>query len=289
MHTMIAPSDYTRIERAITWLEEHASEQPALSEAARAAGLSETHFQKLFTHWAGISPKRFLQARTSDLAVRLLRDGLSVLDASYEAGLSGSSRLHELIVHAEAVTPGELKERGAGLEIRFGWVETLFGGALIGATPRGLCFLAFGDPDSRAAVEADFRGRWPAATLIRDDKAIAPLAAMAFPQSVKDGGPLALHVRGTNFQLRVWTALMQIPPAATTTYADIGRAIGRPGSARAVGGAVGANPVSWLIPCHRVLRGDGTIGGYAWGPGRKRVMLAWEGVRKSEERGAKSE
>jgi AraC family transcriptional regulator of adaptative response/methylated-DNA-[protein]-cysteine methyltransferase len=277
---MIAPSDYTRIARAITWLDEHSSEGPALGDAARASGLSPAHFQRLFTRWAGISPKRFLQARTAERALQLLSDGRSVLDAAYEAGLSGTSRLHELVLHAEAVTPGELKLRGAGLAIRYGWHATPFGEALIAATPRGLCFLAFATADGRAVVFEDFKRRWPAATLARDDDAVAPFASRAFPESLEKGGPLALHVRGTNFQLRVWQALLKVPAGETTSYSEIARSVGKPSASRAVGGAVGANPISWLIPCHRVLRGDGGLGGYAWGVERKRTMLVWERLKR---------
>jgi len=279
---MIAPSDYTRIARAIAWLDEHASDGPALSDAAKASGLSPAHFQRLFTRWAGISPKRFLQARTAERALHLLTKGHSVLDAAYEAGLSGTSRLHELVLHAEAVTPGELKARGAGLDVRYGWYATPFGEALIAATSHGLCFLAFATDTGRSGALDDLKHRWPAATLARDDNAVAPFAARAFPDSIGQGGPLSLHVRGTNFQLRVWTALLKIPAGATTSYSEIADAVGNPAASRAVGGAVGANPISWLIPCHRVLRGDGGIGGYAWGVERKKTMLVWEQMRSEE-------
>ncbi len=163
---MIAPSDYTRIARAIGWLDTHASQHPALADAAQAAGLSDSHFQRLFTQWAGISPKRFLQARTAQTALRLLREGRPVLDAAYEAGLSGPSRLHDLVVHAEAVTPGELRRRGAGIVIRHGWQSTPFGDALFAATPRGLCFLAFASTGGREAAFDDLQARWPDAQFV---------------------------------------------------------------------------------------------------------------------------
>jgi AraC family transcriptional regulator of adaptative response/methylated-DNA-[protein]-cysteine methyltransferase len=254
-----------------------------LSDAATAAGLSDAHFQRLFTQWAGISPKRFLQAKTADVALELLRGGRSVLDAAYDAGLSGPSRLHELVLHAEAVTPGQLKSRGAGLTITFGWQATPFGDALLAATPTGLCHLAFASNGGRAAAEHDLRERWHAAKFVRDDNAVAPLAARAFPDSALRGGPLAIHVRGTNFQLRVWNALLSIPPGTTTSYGALAREIGNPAASRAVGTAVGDNPISWLIPCHRVLRADGGIGGYAWGVERKRTMLVWEALRAHRE------
>jgi AraC family transcriptional regulator of adaptative response/methylated-DNA-[protein]-cysteine methyltransferase len=276
---MIAPSDYTRIARAISWLNENAQRHPALADAAGAAGLSTTHFQRLFTQWAGISPKRYLQAHTADVALDLLRGGRSVLDAAYAAGLSGPSRLHDLVLHAEAVTPGQLKSRGAGLMITFGWHATRFGDALLAVTPVGLCHLAFASPGGRSAAEADLRSRWQAASFARDDHSLAVIAARAFPESVMNGGPLALHVRGTNFQLRVWKALVGVAPGTITNYGTLAREIGNPAASRAVGTAVGDNPISWLIPCHRVLRADGGIGGYAWGVERKRSMLVWEALQ----------
>jgi AraC family transcriptional regulator of adaptative response/methylated-DNA-[protein]-cysteine methyltransferase len=277
---MIAPSDYTRIARAIAWLDEHALERPALAEAARAAGLSGAHFQRIFTQWAGISPKRYLQARAAGTALRLLGEGRPVLEAAFETGLSGSSRLHDLVLHAEAVTPGEYKTGGAGVVVRHAWHATPFGDALIAATDRGLCFLAFESAGGRDSAVADLHARWPAAQFEESVAATAPLIKRAFPSSALRGGPLALHVRGTNFQLRVWTALLGIPEGSTTTYGAIARAVGNPSAPRAVGSAVGANPISWLIPCHRVLRVDGALGGYAWGPDRKRAMLFWEQLQR---------
>jgi AraC family transcriptional regulator of adaptative response/methylated-DNA-[protein]-cysteine methyltransferase len=282
---MIAPSDYTRIARAIAWLDDNARSHPALTDAASAAGLSAAHFQRLFTRWVGISPKRFLQARTADAALEILRGGHSMLDAAYAVGLSGPSRLHELVLHAEAATPGQLKSRGAGLSITFGWSATRFGEALLAITPVGLCHLAFSSTGGRAVTEADLRSRWPAALFARNDDTIAPFASRAFPETVMKGGPLSLHVRGTNFQLRVWKALLLVPPGTITNYGALARQIGRPTASRAVGTAVGDNPVSWLIPCHRVLRADGGIGGYAWGVERKRTMLVWERLQRGQRKG----
>ena len=277
---MIAPSDYTRIARAIEWLDEHSSARPLLADAARASGLSPAHFQRLFTQWAGISPKRFLQAKTAETALRLLREGRPALEVAYDAGLSGPSRLHDLAIHAEAVTPGDLKTGGAGLVIQYGLYPTPFGEAMIAATARGLCFLAFVRGSNRGEPLRDLKRRWSAARIERDDDSLAPFARRAFPESVKKGGPLSVHVRGTNFQLRVWNALLQLAPGETTTYSAVAQAIGEPDAQRAVGTAIGSNPISWLIPCHRVLRGDGGLGGYAWGPERKRAMLVWEGLQK---------
>jgi AraC family transcriptional regulator, regulatory protein of adaptative response / methylated-DNA-[protein]-cysteine methyltransferase len=270
-------SDYVRIEKAIRYLDAHRGDQPELADVANHVGLSPAHFQRMFTRWAGISPKRFLQHRTAQVVKRLLRENHSVLDASYEAGLSGSSRLHDLIVNAEAVSPGEYQRAGEGLEVRFGFHPSPFGECLIAITPRGICHLAFVDPVTRYAALERLKHDWPRATLRADQTATRGAVARAFPI----GGraklpPLSLHIKGTNFQLKVWEALLQIPDGGVTTYGDIAGALHVPGAARAVGSAVGSNPVSWLIPCHRVLRSTGEIGGYAWGIERKKVMLMKE-------------
>ena len=273
-------SDYARVERAIRFLDAHRESQPTLAQVARQVGLSESHFQRLFTRWAGISPKRFLQHQTAQVVKQLLRDRHSVLDASYEAGLSGPSRLHDLIVNAEAVTPGEYQRSGEGLAIRFGFHPTPFGEALLAVTARGICHLAFVHPVSRRDALDRLRHDWPAAELLADQHATRAAAARAFPApgAARFAG-LALHVKGTNFQLKVWHALLRVPDGAVTTYGDIAARIGDPGASRAVGTAVGSNPVSYLIPCHRVIRSTGELGGYAWGPDRKRVMLALETTR----------
>ena len=274
-------SDYARIERAIRYLDAEHGAQPTLAEVARHIGLSETHFQKLFTRWAGISPKRFLQHRTAEVVKRLLREDRSVLDASYEAGLSGPSRLHDLIVNAEAVTPGEYQREGAGLEVRFGFHPTPFGECLVAVTGRGICHLSFVHPVTRREAVERLRHDWPRATLVPDQAATRRAAVRAFPRPGSTAASsLALHVKGTNFQLKVWDALLRVPDGAVTTYGGIAAAIGDPNAARAVGGAVGSNPISWLIPCHRVIRSTGELGGYAWGPERKRVMLALETTRQ---------
>ena len=269
--------DYARIERAIRYLDLHRHTQPALADVARHVGLSESHFQRMFTRWAGISPKRFLQHQTAQVVKQLLRDRHSVLDASYEAGLSGPSRLHDLIVNAEAVTPGEYQRAGEGLTIRFGFHPTPFGEALVAVTPRGICHLAFVHPVSRRDALDRLRHDWGAADLVADQHASRAAAARAFPApGDAPRGGLALHVKGTNFQLKVWDALLRVPDGAVTTYGEIAASIGDPHASRAVGTAVGSNPVSWIIPCHRVIRSTGDLGGYAWGIDRKRVMLALE-------------
>ena len=270
-------ADYTRIEKAIRFLDRERAAAPSLAEAAAHVGLSETHFQKLFTRWAGISPKRFLQHRTAEVVKRLLRERRPVLDVSFEAGLSGPGRLHDLLVNAEAVTPGEYQRSGEGLTVRYGFHPTPFGECLIAVTPRGVCHLAFVQPVTRKESLERLRHDWPRAELIPDQAATRGAAAQAFPGPGSTATPsLALHVKGTNFQLKVWRALLEIPVGTVTTYGDLAAAIGDPKSSRAVGTAIGSNPVSYLIPCHRVIRSTGELGGYAWGPDRKRAMLALE-------------
>jgi AraC family transcriptional regulator of adaptative response/methylated-DNA-[protein]-cysteine methyltransferase len=269
-------SDYARIEKAIRYLDARRTEQPELSDVAKHVGLSPAHFQRMFTRWAGISPKRFLQHRTAQVVKQLLRERRSVLDASYEAGLSGPSRLHDLIVNAEAVSPGEYRKGGEGLVVKFGFHPSPFGECLIAVTPRGICHLAFTGPVSRHAALERLRHDWPRAELRADQPATRDAVARAFPAGGAKRPPLALHIKGTNFQLKVWEALLQIPDGGVTTYGDIAGALHQPGASRAVGTAVGSNPVSWLIPCHRVIRSTGELGGYAWGIERKKVMLLKE-------------
>ena len=280
---VVSPLDYIRIERAIQFLDTHAREQPTLAEVAAHVGLSEFHFQRLFTRWAGISPKRFLQFRTVERARQLLAEQRSVLDATYEAGLSSPSRLHELFVAVEAVTPGEYKSGGEGLAIAFGVHDTPFGAALVAACERGVCGLAFLDDASdagRRAAVAELEARWPRAELRHAPTATRRVVERIFtPRVARRAEPLGVVLKGTNFQLKVWEALLRVPPGAVTTYEELARAVGAPGATRAVGTALGRNPVAYLIPCHRVIRKSGTLGDYRWGAGRKRVMLGWEMAR----------
>lgn len=280
MTTLSGSRDYARVERAIRYIERHAGAQPALSEVAAAVGLSPFHFQRLFTRWAGVSPKRFLELLTVDHARRLLQDSASVLDAALAVGLSGPGRLHHHFVTLEAASPGEVKARGAGLTIRWGVHPSPFGDALLALTPRGICRLVFLGAGGTAAARDELAAAWPAATLRRDDAGTAAAAAAALPAA--GPAPLALWVRGTNFQVAVWRALLRIPEGAVTSYGELAAAVGRPGAARAAGQAVGANPVAYLIPCHRVIRGAGAPGGYRWGPERKRALLAWEAARAAQ-------
>jgi AraC family transcriptional regulator of adaptative response/methylated-DNA-[protein]-cysteine methyltransferase len=265
--------DYQRIAQAIAYIETHAERQPTLEEIAASVGLSEYHFQRLFSRWAGISPKRFLQFLTKENA-KLLLANQSVLEATYAAGLSSPGRLHDLFVQAEAVTPGEYKSKGAGLEIAYGFHPTPFGECLLAATARGICFLAFVDGGNRDAALAELERDWEQATLTLDPARTEPYVEQIFSPAPR--APLALHVRGTNFQMKVWEALLRIPPGGATSYEDLAVRIGQPRAARAVGSAVAHNPVAYLIPCHRVLRKTGEFGGYRYTPVRKKAMLLRE-------------
>jgi AraC family transcriptional regulator of adaptative response/methylated-DNA-[protein]-cysteine methyltransferase len=276
-------SDYARIEQAIRLLQSRAREQPSLAEVAEAAGLSEFHFQRLFQRWAGISPKRFLQVLTLAEAKRMLAESRSLLDTSYEVGLSSPSRLHDLFLSLECMTPGEYKARAAGLTIRWGVEETPFGPALFAALERGLCGLSFLMEDDPETAFAQLRARWPEATLEASPTAIRPLAeAFAARMAGRADQPLALILKGTPFQLRTWEALLRIPAGHALAYADVAKLTGSPGASRAVGSAVGANPIAGLIPCHRVIQGTGALGDYRWGAPRKAVLLAVERGRRLE-------
>ena len=271
------PSDYQRIERAIRYLDAHWREQPSLATLAAHVGLSESHFQRLFTRWAGISPKRFLQHATAQFARTLLREHRAVLPTAYDAGLSNSSRLHELMVHTEAMTPGQMSRGGGGVDIAWDFHESPLGTAFVAVTPLGICSLQFADTatDRRATLDR-LRDEWPAATLRQSASRTRASARLALDALGEHRGALALHVRGTNFQLKVWSALLRIAPGDVATYGDVAGAIGAPRAMRAVGSAVGRNPVSLLIPCHRVIRQSGTIGDYAWGSVRKEIILRAE-------------
>ena len=265
--------DYARIERAISYLEENYLDQPDLDVIADAAGLSAAHFQRMFKRWAGISPKRFVQYLTLDHARRRLAESASVLDTTYDSGLSGPGRLHDLFVTYEAMTPGDYKRDGAGIEIAYGIHPSPFGPCFIGQTERGVCALGFAEDDVSPEPLQDFQRRWQNATFRLDKAQTDVTAARIFGAS---GGRLALDLRGTNFQLKVWEALLRIPPGAVVSYGGLADALDKSGAARAVGSAVAANPVSYLIPCHRVIRKSGRFHNYYWGPERKRAMLAWE-------------
>lgn len=272
--------EYDLVRHAILFLTESWVDQPDLEKLASHLGLSPTHCQKLFKSWCGLSPKEFVQALTIDHAKRLLQGSASLLDAAHEVGLSGTSRLHDLFVNHEAMTPGDYKRRGAGLEMSYGFHPSPFGLALIVTTPRGVAGLAFVNEDAgegRPEALADMQRRWPLALLVQDQAATAPLVARIFdPRQWKPETPVRLVMIGSDFEIRVWQALLKIPMGRAASYADIARHLGQPTASRAVGTAVGRNPISFVVPCHRVLRGDGSLGGYHWGLTRKRALIGWE-------------
>lgn len=268
--------DYQRIEQALHFIETNFQRQPELKEIAADLGLSKDHFQRLFTRWAGLSPKRFLQFLTKESAKERLRQG-SLLETTYAVGLSSPGRLHDLFIQAEAVTPGEYKTRGAGLTIQYGFHPTPFGEALLGLTARGLCHLSFVQTSREAALAA-LQADWREAALLEAPSATAALLAPIFSLGAQ-ATPLTLYLTGTNFQLKVWEALLALPQGQVTTYEQIAARIGQKQALRAVGTAIGHNPIAYLIPCHRVIRKMGDFGNYRWGPTRKKALLGWEAAQ----------
>lgn len=271
-------TDYERIALVIRYLDEHHTEQPDLATLAEYLGLSRFHFHRLFFNWAAITPKDFLQCLTLAHAKEMLRQGKSVLDAALISGLSGPGRLHDLCVTLEAASPGELKSGGKGWTITTGFADSPFGGCLVGEGPRGICHLSFIVSQDGRAEWAELQKDWPLARLRRDDAAAALIAGRIFarPGQLPSGAPLRAFAQGTPFQVRVWRALLQVPPGSLVSYGHLASALGQPAAARAVGTAVGRNPLSYLVPCHRVIRATGVLGDYHWGRGRKRALIAWE-------------
>ncbi len=280
MITSATGGDYAIVRRAITFLSSHWTEQPSLETLAEHLGLSPAHCQRLFKRWCGLSPKEFVQAITVDHARNLLTGSASVLEAAYEVGLSGSGRLHDLFVSHEAMTPGDFKRRGEGLEMAYGFHASPFGEALLVVTDRGLAGLAFVDEDkgqTRAEALADMTTRWPRAKYVQAPAKTAPYARQVFsPAEWRKDQPVRLVMIGSDFDVRVWQTLLKIPMGRAVSYSDIARHLGQPNASRAVGSAVGRNPISFVVPCHRVLRGDGSLGGYHWGLTRKRALIGWE-------------
>ncbi len=275
--------DYARVEQAIRFLEENDHRQPSLKEVAESVNLSEYHFQRLFTRWVGISPKRFLQFLTKERAKELLENSRDVLQVAYETGLSGPGRLHDLFVACEAVTPGEFKQRGQGLAITYGFHPTPFGECLVAVTERGICHLAFVGPDGRQLALDALTSRWHNAKLVQDTAGTRPVVQQIFAwYAGQSPTRLQLYLSGTNFQIKVWEALLRIPAGAVASYEDIAARIGRPSAARAVSNAVAHNPIPVIIPCHRVIRKGGDLGGYHYGTARKKALLGWEAARWSE-------
>lgn len=275
--THSAARDYDTVRKSLAFLTENWREQPSLENLAERSGVSPHHLQRLFTRWAGLTPKAFLQAITLDRARELLRDSASILDTTYEVGLSGPGRLHDLFVTHEGMSPGLYKAKGKGLTISYGFHNCPFGQALVMVTPMGLCGLGFADPGEEAASLADMKSRWPQADYVEDQAMTAAIAARIFdPGSWSSEQPLRVVFIGSDFEIRVWETLLRIPLGRATTYSDIAAHVGKPKAARAVGAAVGKNPISFVVPCHRVLGKSGGLCGYHWGLTRKRAILGWE-------------
>ena len=282
MNVVRHSDDYARVERAIHFIQDHVPEQPSLAQVARDAGLSEFHFQRLFQRWAGVSPKRFLQFLTLEEAKRRLEESRSLLETSFDVGLSGPSRLHDLFLTLERMTPGAYKKGGEGLALRWGVAATPFGPALFAATDRGLCGLSFVGTEGEAGAVDQLRARWPDAGLAHSPSFIRPYADELRARAAgKPGRTLSLILKGTPLQFKVWEALLRIPSGRLAAYSDVARLAGVPRAARAVGAAVGQNPIAYLIPCHRVILSTGAFGGYRWGSARKAAILGVERARAS--------
>lgn len=275
--------DYQRIAQALDFLETHAKDQPSLASVAEQLHLSEFHFQRLFRRWAGISPKRFLQYLTLQHTREILQDTSSLMDASLQAGLSGPGRLHELFVTVLGMTPAEARDEGSTLTITWGVAPSPFGPTLLAATKRGLCNLEFLNNDDASDAQARIAALWPGAVLVHDDDAVAKTAASIFGGLKESDSGIVLHVRGTNFQIRVWEALLSVPSGRVLSYEGLAGHLGMSGGARAVASAVARNPVGFLIPCHRVIKSSGVIGEYRWGGTRKRALIGWENAQNERQ------
>lgn len=273
-------NDYVRIEKAITYMVAHAAKQPSLETVAAHVHLSAFHFQRLFCRYAGISPKRFLQALTLERGKQLMSSSTSLLDIAHTLGLSGGSRLYDHFVQLEAATPGQYKRQGEGVDIAYGVHETPLGSMFVAVTPRGICRMGFVDGANSEAFLARLANEWPRSTIYHSPDATRYAVKKLFTRHEEEKGDdaaaLSLHVTGTNFQIAVWRALLTIPEGQLASYGHIARALGTPNSSRAVGNAVGANPIALWIPCHRVIQQSGALGGYRWGVEKKQMVQAWE-------------
>ena len=274
--------DYQRVAQAIRFLEENFQQQPTLDEIAASVHLSRHHFQRLFKQWAGISPTQFMQFLTLDYAKERLNASHSVLATTLDTGLSSPGRLHDLFVNFEAVTPGEYKQRGAGLEIGYGFQPTPFGTCLLATTKRGICALRFAQPGQETAVLIELQGEWPQAAWLENGDEIGPIVDRIFSSGIGDGKrPFHLYLKGTNFQVQVWQALLAIPSGALVSYGDVAQYLGKPTATRAVASAIAKNPVGYFIPCHRVISQSGKLHNYRWGSTRKKAMVGWEAAAVS--------
>ncbi len=271
--------NYKRIERAILFIEEHALDQPSLPDIARHVGLSEFHFQRLFKQWAGISPKRYLQYLTARRCAALLRESGPALDVALDAGLSGSGRLHDLMINVYAMSPEEYRRHGQSTRVEFGWHPTPFGLCLLAHTARGVCWLSF--HDGRDGLD-DLQDQWQAASFEENPASTEKFVRQIFERAGDEPQTVLLHVKGTNLQIRVWEALLNIPLGEQISYSQLAASVDHPSAVRAVASAVGRNPVSFVIPCHQVIRQSGGLGGYRWGLARKQVMQAWESAQVLE-------
>ncbi len=271
-------NDYQRIEKSIHFIEENFARQPSLNEIADYTGLSEYHFQRLFKRWAGISPKRFVQYLTAQYSGTLLRTNMTLLDTSMEAGLSSTGRLHDLFVNVYAMTPDEYRHEAKNLIIRYGWFSSPFGNCLAGKTDRGICWLSFHDKPNRDGIE-QLQSEWKGASLVESDDAIKNEMNRVFGKEHDVSTEFMVHLKGTNLQIRVWEALLKIPQGKLVSYSHLAKVVERPDAVRAVASAVGRNPVSYLVPCHRVIRQSGGLGGYRWGLTRKTAILARESLQ----------
>lgn len=286
--SQIAPNDtvehayhYRVIARALALIEGEDGRAMSLEDLSRRLGMSPAHFQRVFSAWVGVSPKRYQQYLTLDLARHLLHERRSLIEVAQETGMSGTGRLHDLFLRWEAMTPGEFARAGDGVTIRHGWFDSPFGAVLAMGTEHGLCGMAFADQIGREAAFADLAARWPMARFVSDAAALRDWVQAAF----RGRGETRLHMIGAPFQIKVWEALLRVPPGHVATYSDLAQAIGAPRAVRAVGTAVGRNPIAWAIPCHRAIRKSGALGGYHWGLPVKRAMLAWETARAEAAQG----
>jgi AraC family transcriptional regulator, regulatory protein of adaptative response / methylated-DNA-[protein]-cysteine methyltransferase len=280
MEQLSSSNDYERVRDVLAYLTDHWRDQPSLDDLSARSGVSSLQLQRLFTRWAGLSPKAFLQALTLDHARAMLQDSASILETALEVGLSGPGRLHDLFVTHEGMSPGFYKSKGAGLQIFYGFHPSPFGTALLMVTEQGLCGMGFSDPGEDALSLADMKRRWPNAGFSEDDAKTAPIAAQIFaPEKWRADQPLRITLIGSDFEIRVWETLLKIPMGRAITYGDIAAGIDKPKAARAVGAAIGRNPISFVVPCHRVIGKSGHLTGYHWGLTRKRAMIGWEAGR----------